>query len=176
MKKTEKIIICGPSGSGKDYLLRELSSIGFVPSVKVTTRPKRDKEIDGSSYKFVKTEDFKNMLISEELLVHQDFLNDMGHIWEYGILKEDFRRSQVFIMTPKEISQLPKDYRKNSFVVYLDIDRKVREGRLHIRKDKNDSISRRLDSDDLDFSNFRDFDLRLKDPEFEVETITGLMI
>ena len=35
--KSEKIIIVGQSGSGKDFLLKELSKKGLIPSVKITT-------------------------------------------------------------------------------------------------------------------------------------------
>lgn len=176
VNKSEKIIICGPSGSGKDYLLRELSSLGFVPSVKVTTRPRREKEIEGVNYKFIDTQKFKDMMISEDFLVSQDFINDKGDNWNYGILKEDFDKSQVFIMTPSEISQLPKEKRKGSFVIYLCIDRNVRESRINIRKDNNDSIRRRLDSDDIDFYGFVDYDLKLTDPMFTTAEIISLMV
>ena len=50
------------------------------------------------------------------------------------------------------------------FVVYLDIDRSVRESRLLGRQDKNDSITRRLDADDIDFQSYNDYDLKITDP------------
>jgi guanylate kinase len=71
--------------------------------------------------------------------------------------------------------ELTKDQRKGCFVVYLDIDRSIRESRLHNREDKNDSIKRRLDADEIDFKDFGDYDLRITDPEFTAEDIWDLM-
>jgi dephospho-CoA kinase len=78
-------------------------------------------------------------------------------------------------MTPGELNQIDPIIRKKCFVVYLDIDRKVRESRIMRRNDNNDSIIRRLEADELDFSNFRDYDLKITDPEFEVDDIISLM-
>ena len=79
--------------------------------------------------------------------------------WYYGITLEEFNESQVFIMTPGEFTNLTPEMRKGCFVVYLDIDRSVRESRLLGRQDKNDSITRRLDADDIDFQSYNDYDL-----------------
>ena len=169
--KSEKLIIIGKSGSGKDYLLRHLMKEGLETSIKVTSRPKRDNELDGVNYHFKTLEEFNNL----DLIVSQDFFNDKKEIWKYGILKEDFNNSQAFIMTPGELLQVDQETRKNCFVVYLDIDREIREKRITKRNDNNDSIMRRLDADDIDFRNFKDYDLKITDPEFEVETIVSLM-
>ena len=169
--KSEKLIIVGSSGSGKDYLLRELDKQGLKISIKVTSRPKRQNEVDGINYHFRKLEDFNNL----DLIVSQDFYNDKKELWKYGILKEDFNNSQAFIMTPGEISQIDELTRKGCFVVYLDIDRNIREKRIIKRNDNNDSVMRRLDADDIDFLGFKDYDLKITDPEFDVESIISLM-
>ena len=78
-------------------------------------------------------------------------------------------------MTPGEISQIDEITRKGCFVVYLDIDRSIREKRIIKRNDNNDSVIRRLDADDLDFLGFKDYDLKITDPEFDVESIISLM-
>ena len=169
--KSEKLIVVGKSGSGKDHLLRQWEKEGLKTSIKVTSRPKRENETDGVTYHFKTLEDFNNL----DLIVTQDFFNDKKELWKYGILKEDFNNSQAFIMTPGELNQIDPIIRKKCFVVYLDIDRKVRESRIMRRNDNNDSIIRRLEADELDFSNFRDYDLKITDPEFEVDDIISLM-
>jgi guanylate kinase len=78
-------------------------------------------------------------------------------------------------MTPGEFSNLTPEMRKGCFVVYLDIDRKVRESRLLGRQDKNDSITRRLDADDIDFQSYNDYDLKITDPEFSSDDVYDLM-
>ena len=170
-EKSEKLIIIGKSGAGKDYLLRELMKEGLRASIKVTTRPQRSQEEDGVNYKFSTNALFEKM----DLIVKQDFTNDKGDLWKYGILKEDFDNSQVFIMTPGELSQIDETTRKSCFVVYLDISREVREYRILDRNDQNDSVKRRLDADDIDFKNYLDYDLKITDPDFDVETVLSLM-
>ena len=176
MDKKEKLIIVGKSGSGKDFLLQELSKIGFKSSVKITTRPKRDFEVDGINYHFKTNEQFDSLLNSENLVVSQRFINSKGDVWKYGISRSDYEENQVFIMTPNEICQISENDRRNCFVVFLDIERDIRESRLISRNDNNDSIQRRLISDEDDFSTFKDYDLRITDPRFEVDLVLDLMI
>ncbi len=78
-------------------------------------------------------------------------------------------------MTPGEFKNITTEQRKNCFVVYLDIDRSVRESRLFKREDKNDSIKRRLDADELDFQSFTDYDLKIRDHEFTADDVYDLM-
>jgi hypothetical protein len=96
-------------------------------------------------------------------------------VWYYGITNEEFEKSQVIIMTPGEFNDISPEQRKDCFVVYLDIDRGVRESRLSNREDKNDSIKRRLDADEIDFQNFNDYDLKITDPDFNADDIYDLM-
>ncbi len=172
LDKSEKLLICGHSGSGKDFLLRQLKEKGLKASIKVTTRPKRKNEVEGVNYYFKTLNQFESL----DLLVSQDFFNDKGELWKYGILKEDFNNSQAFILTPGEVRQLTPEVRKNCFVVFLDIERSIRESRISNRQDQNDSIKRRLDADEIDFKDFKDYDLKITDPEFDVDSILSLMI
>lgn len=169
--KKEKLILIGKSGSGKDWYLRHLVDLGLEPSRKTTTRPKRINETN--EYRFVSESEFKGSL--DDFLVYETFTNSHGDIWYYGISKEEFEKAQIFIMTPGELSSVSEEIRKKMFVVYLDIDRDVREERILKRDDKNDSIKRRMDADEIDFMGFKDYDLKITDPEFDVELVLSLM-
>lgn len=177
--KKEKLIILGPSGSGKDFLMRKLVEKGLKPCLKWTTRPARKFEKQGVNYNFVTESHFLQSISEDKFLSHQKFQvtpeNRNPEIWHYGITKEEFDSSQIFIMTPGEFKGITPDRRKGCFVVYLAIDRDVRESRLFRREDKNDSIKRRLDSDEIDFRNFSDYDLKVTDPEFSPEDVWELM-
>lgn len=181
MIKNEKLIILGPSGSGKDFLMRKLIEKGLKPCLKWTTRPMRKGEIQGITYNYVSNDEFIESIKSDKFITYQTFdvtpVNSDPQTWYYGITREDFENSQLFIMTPGEYNSLSfkEDDRKKCFVVYLNIDRVIRESRLHSREDKNDSIKRRLDSDEIDFMNFSDYDLRVTDPDFSVDDIYDLM-
>jgi hypothetical protein len=50
--------------------------------------------------------------------------------------------------------------------------------RISGRGDKNDSVERRLDADEIDFDDFSkngDYDLRVTDPDFTADDIYDLM-
>lgn len=179
LDKSEKLIILGHSGSGKDYLMRKLVEKGLTGCLKMTTRPMRINEVQDVTYNFVDFETFNEKLNQNNLICYQQFkvtpLDKDPEIWYYGISKQEFEKSQVVILTPGELSQIDPEIRKTCFVVYLDIDREIRESRLIVREDNNDSIKRRLDADEKDFLNFNNFDLKITDPEFDVDMILSLM-
>jgi len=179
MDKSEKVILLGKSGSGKDYLMRKLVEKGLKGCLKMTTRPQRKFEKQGVTYNFVSDNQFTELIKENKFLVYQTFnVTPEGRdpeTWHYGVTFEEFNESQVFIMTPGEFSNIDEDTRKKCFVVYLDIDRSIRESRLFRREDNNDSIKRRLDSDDIDFQSYIDYDLRITDPDFTAEDVYDLM-
>lgn len=177
--KTEKCILIGPSGSGKDFLMRKLVEKGLKPGIKCTTRPPRLREFQGVTYNFVSEEVFISSIENSDFLCYQIFevtpKDSDKKTWYYGFTHEEFRNSQVFIMTPGEFQKLTPEQRKGCFVVYLDIPRDIRESRLFKRHDTNDSITRRLDADHIDFKSFNDYDLRITDPDFNADDIWDLM-
>ena len=177
--KREKLIILGKSGSGKDYLMRKLVEKGLKGCLKMTTRPQRKFEKQGITYNFVNDNQFTELIKENKFLAYQTFnVTPEGRnpeTWYYGVTLEEFNESQVFIMTPGEFSNIDEDTRKKCFVVYLDIDRSVRESRLFKREDRNDSVIRRLESDDIDFQSYNDYDLKITDPEFTADDVYDLM-
>jgi len=179
MDKSEKVILLGKSGSGKDYLMRKLVEKGLKGCLKMTTRPQRKFEKQGVTYNFVSDNQFTELIKENKFLVYQTFnVTPEGRdpeTWHYGVTFEEFNESQVFIMTPGEFSNIDEDTRKKCFVVYLDIDRSIRESRLFRREDNNVSIKRRLDADDIDFQSYIDYDLRITDPDFTAEDFYDLM-
>jgi guanylate kinase len=172
--KNEKILIVGKSGSGKDHLLRGLIKKSLSYSPKYTTRPKRNLETDGVEYNFISNFEFTKMIITDKMKFHQLFIID-GIDWYYGISKESFEENQVFIITPSELNILSQEDRKRSFVVYLDIEESVRRKRITKRDDTSDSVDRRIKTDEIDFNGFNDYDLKITDPDFEVDMVYDLM-
>jgi guanylate kinase len=181
--KKEKLIIIGKSGSGKDYMVRQMSKKGLLAGIKTTSRPQRKGEVQWETYEFVATWTFTEMIENDDFLVRQEFVVTPAdrdpETWHYGLTKKEFDRAQAFIMTPAELLMLDVETRKGCFVVYLDIDRKIREERVLRRRDMNDSIKRRMDADDEDFKEFNktgDYDLRVTDEDFNADDVWALMV
>tara|TARA_B100001287_G_C22672844_1_gene526105 strand:- start:960 stop:1433 length:474 start_codon:yes stop_codon:yes gene_type:complete len=156
-----KLILVGKAAAGKDFLKNRLVAKNFKPGISCTTRLPRHNEKDGVDYHFMTEEQFKATIDSGEMLEHMVFNN-----WYYGLTKSEFEQADVMIMSKDGLDVLPKSYRDRCMVIYLDPPRLTRVERLEHRNDPNDSIVRRMNTDDKQFENFRDFDLRVRNDDF----------
>ncbi len=79
------IILSGPSGSGKDTVLNELvkDRDDIKVSISMTTRQKRDAEIDGTHYYFVDREYFEKKIADNKMLEFAEYADNY-----YGTPKE----------------------------------------------------------------------------------------
>lgn len=73
------IIFSGPSGSGKDTVLKELVADrdDIKVSVSMTTRNKREGEIDGTHYYFVNREYFQKKISEDKMLEYAEYNGNM---------------------------------------------------------------------------------------------------
>ncbi len=75
MIKGNLIIISGPSGSGKDAVLKKLfkkkCDINF--SISSVTRGMRVGEVEGEKYNFISVESFQNMIKNDQLLEYNEY-------------------------------------------------------------------------------------------------------
>lgn len=78
MRKGRVYIISGPSGSGKDTVMKKifekLPEIAF--SISSITRPMRPGEVEGEKYNFISRERFLEMIANDELLEHNIFVGN----------------------------------------------------------------------------------------------------
>jgi guanylate kinase len=84
------IVISGPSGVGKDCVVRTMKERGlpFHFVVTATTRPRRADEVHGKDYFFVPKEEFARMIEQEELIEYAIVYNDYK-----GIPKQQVREA-----------------------------------------------------------------------------------
>jgi guanylate kinase len=164
MKNIKKrIILVGKGGSGKDHLRKMLEEKGFKYCVSHTTRPIRDGEENGKDYWYINSSELPEMA---DKFYEGVYFND----WFYGTSLEEFNSSNLFIMTPKGISKVKPEDRKESVILYINIDEETRRKRLEGRRD-SDTVNRRLEADFQDFYDFTDYDLETSNPTFEVDDI-----
>ena len=78
MSKGRLVIISGPSGSGKDTILKKvLKSLPELKfSISSVTRPMREGEVEGEKYNFVSREYFEHMIKNDMLLEYNNYVGN----------------------------------------------------------------------------------------------------
>ena len=78
MSKGRLVIISGPSGSGKDTILKE--ALKALPEIKFSissvTRPMREGEVEGEKYNFISKEKFEEMIKNDMLLEYNNYIGN----------------------------------------------------------------------------------------------------
>ncbi len=156
-----KMILVGKAASGKDFLKSKMERKGFKTGISHTTRKPRENEIDGIDYHFVDEVTFIEMIGQEKFIEYMEFNG-----WFYGQTEEDFNGADIMIMSKDGLDMLPKQYRDQCIVIYLDVPMDDRLKRLSSRNDKNDSIERRVTTDEAQFHGFTDYEIRITNPDF----------
>lgn len=91
------IVFTGPSGVGKGTVEKLLEFNNFVFSVSLTTRKKRDGEVDGINYHYVSKDFFKEQIESNKMLEHAEFIgNYYGTSLDF-VNKELSKGNNVFL-------------------------------------------------------------------------------
>ena len=161
MRNHKRIVLVGKAASGKDHLRKKYESRGFKYAVSYTTRPPREDEVNGKDYFFITDEESTKMIESNMFYEHVYFNG-----WLYGTTVNQFFTDDLFIMTPAGISHIKPEDRANSFIIYIDIYMFIRKQRLVNRMMPGDSLTRRIEADELDFMDFNDYDLRITNEDF----------
>ena len=112
-----------------------------------------------SDYTFVSDDDF------DFILEHGGFgVSNTYNNWKYGILNDDLKSCDLFVMTPEYISMLG-ERKKEFFIILLCPDEETRRKRLTERCDA-DVVERRLNADRKQFEGFTGYDLMITNEDF----------
>ena len=99
MNKGRVFIISGPSGSGKDSLMKKVFE--KAPHIKFSissiTRPMRVGEVEGEKYNFVSRERFEEMIANDELLEHNVFVGNYYGTPKAPVLKSVEEGNDILI-------------------------------------------------------------------------------
>lgn len=153
--KIKVIAVIGKSGSGKNSLLQEVLASApdtFHQIINCTTRPSREKEVEGKDYFFLTGKEFIAKIKNNEMLEYTKF-ND----WYYGTMKEALSTEKVNIgvFNPAGIRELSKNSNIDLSIVWVHTSDKERLLRQLYREDcpNVDEIIRRFQTDKEDFKN-----------------------
>jgi len=158
----QRIIICGPAASGKDFLKKKFKDRGFKLDVSYTTRPIRKGEKEEVDYCYISEDEFK------ERISHDSFYEWAQHgMYKYGTGWFEWDNRNIFIMETHGISKITPEDRKNCFVIYLNPPYNIRENRLIVdRRWDVENIAHRRKMDNEKFENFKDYDIEITNPYF----------
>ncbi len=99
MSKGSVFIISGPSGSGKDTLLKEIfkkyPEIKF--SISSITRAMREGEVEGEKYNFISREAFESMIEKDELLEYNTYVGNYYGTPKAPVIKETEKGNNMII-------------------------------------------------------------------------------
>lgn len=156
-------IIMGKTCSGKNAVVSELKKRGWSQIVTYTSRPKRRGEKNRREYWYISEEDFSNKIESGYFAEWKSY-DVNGKTWYYGSPVDEIvnasldDKNNVIILTPQGVVDVLailkrhiSNYQIN--IIYLYSNHNTILQRLKSRKDKNDSIERRMKADDKDFAN-----------------------
>jgi guanylate kinase len=164
-----KIILCGPSASGKNHARTVFEKKGFKFGVSYTTRDPRPGEIDGYDYHFISNREFEEMVSDDMFLEFDDKVaNDSDGIsvkTYYGTTRENFNNCDLFIMTPSGIKSIIKEKGDEFVVMNFDIDQKTRIKRMLNRDWSIDRAYSRLNWESIEFENVP-ADICIKNEDF----------
>jgi guanylate kinase len=136
-------ILAGPSGSGKNTILKKLlgiKNLNLSRVVTCTARPKREDEEEGVDHFFVSKDEFIEKIDAGDFFEYE---NVHGHL--YGILKSSFKKNKNYLLEIDIRGALSvKKLFPNAKIIFIDSSKKSLILRLQKRGESVDSISTRM--------------------------------
>ncbi|OOB76909.1 MAG: guanylate kinase [Epulopiscium sp. Nuni2H_MBin003] len=176
-----KIVISGPSGSGKGTIVQELLKQGdYKLSISATTRKQRTGEIEGKHYFFKSKQEFDSMIEKDEMLEYAKFCNNY-----YGTPKEyvdntiKLGHDIILEIEVQGALQVKKKYNEAVFIFIMTPTFKELKNRLVSRNTESmDIINNRLTRACEELSLFKEYDYivindNLEDAIREINTIVA---
>ena len=146
MKKGLLIILSGPSGVGKGTIRRYIMDnfrLKLSYSISMTTRPQREKEIEGVDYYFVSNEEFDRNIAENNFLEWEEFVGN-----RYGTPKdkvEKLRKEGKHVLLEIEVngasevmSKISEDRIISFFLMPPNIE--ALESRIRRRKTESEEV------------------------------------
>ena len=154
---TKIIVLCGPSGCGKDTLRTALANNGATRIITYTTRRPRNGERDGVDYNFVDSETFVRMKDSGEMVEGRAYESSVGTCYFGSKKVPDDGGLYVVVLDDGGVRDYKRAYGDNALSVFLDMPAEIRRERAFARNSEDsDAFSaewgKRAADDDARFS------------------------
>jgi guanylate kinase len=171
MEKGDVIVISAPSGSGKTTICRMLAKRldNMELSISYTTRPRKQGEVNGADYYFIKKEKFDKMVVSREFL---EFASVYGQ--RYGTSREAVRsivsrgKDAVLEIDVQGGKKVKKELPEAILVAVFPPDRRSLEKRLIGRgRDSVEEVKARLQAADDEARELLSYDYLVVNDDLE---------
>jgi guanylate kinase len=115
------VVISGPSGVGKDSVLRALkkSSLPIYHVVTANTRPPRQDEREGIDYFFVSREAFEKMILENELIEYSHVYDDYKGVPKAQIQKAFLSGKDVVLRLDVQGAEKIKKLYPEAILIFL---------------------------------------------------------
>lgn len=146
MKKGLLIVLSGPSGVGKGTIRKYIMdkfNLKLDYSISMTTRPKREKEVEGVDYYFVSPEEFQRNIDANNFLEWEEFVGN-----RYGTPKnkvEELRNKGHNVLLEIEVNGASEVFSKvnddrliSFFLMPPSVD--ALESRIRRRKTESEEV------------------------------------
>lgn len=151
------IFIAGKTCSGKTRIVSELcKKFGYKKIVTYTTRPIRNKEVDGIDYHFISEEEFEKKIEEGFFSEYKVYDAEFGRC-HYGVATEDVVNAgpkDLLIVTPAGYKDITENYSVQHKLLYIYANNSTIKKRLKDRGDDDNEAERRVKTDNDDFKGF----------------------
>ena len=156
------LVLSGASASGKTEVAHVIAKkYGFQRVITVTTREKRQGEVDGVDYFFVTKEQFLQLIKEDKLVEYTVYNNNY-----YGSKKDEIKDNKILVIDSEGLKSYIALNNPSIITFALIADSETRKKRMIARGDKQEDVERRIASDRTVFSK-----TNLKGVNFFIENI-----
>lgn len=166
MSRGKLIVVSAPSGAGKTTIVKALLAKypSMLFSVSATTRPKRDSEVDGQDYFFLKRDDFDRRIAAGELVEWEQIYENL-----YGTLKSEVDKAlssgktMLFDIDVKGGLSIKRMYPADSVIIFIKPPSiEILRNRLLNRKTEDEAtFKRRMDRVAMELGMASQFDYQV---------------
>jgi guanylate kinase len=155
------VVVSGPSaGVGKDAVVNKLKEkYGFSKITTLTTRPKREGERDGVDYHFVSFDEFERKRNENYFLEYEKYLDNYYGTPKHEVLDSVSQGKDVLLRIDVRGAKSVKKAIPASVLIYIAAPSfDTLKLRLEKRKDKSESIEKKLQIAIWEVEQFEGFD------------------